>query len=96
MKKSHLKISGLCALVCILPLIITSVCVISTLLVTSRKSCEASVYRQMNIILEDRIQAIEQFVDNSELLLKQYGTAPEIKEALTALYNEDEDAEEKM
>ena len=96
MKKSHLKISGLCALVCILPLIITSVCVISTLLVTSRKSCEASVYRQMNIILEDRIQAIEQFVDNSELLLKQYGTAPELKEALTALYNEDEDAEEKM
>jgi len=96
MKKSHLKISGLCALVCILPLVITSICVIATLLVTSKKSCEASVYRQMNIILEDRIQAIEQFVDNSELLLKQYGTAPEIKEALTALYNEDEDAAEKI
>ena len=96
MKKSHLKISGLCALVCILPLVITSICVIATLLVTSRKSCEASVYRQMNIILEDRIQAIQKFVDNSELLLKQYGTAPEIKEALTAVYNEDEDAAEKM
>ncbi|MBP5565791.1 MAG: hypothetical protein J6X45_08755 [Lachnospiraceae bacterium] len=96
MKKSHLKISGLCALVCILPLVITSICVIATLFVTSRKSCEASVYRQMNIILEDRIQAIQKFVDNSELLLKQYGTAPEIKEALTAVYNEDEDAAEKM
>ena len=96
MKKSHLKISGLCALVCILPLVITSICVIATLLVTSRKSCEASVYRQMNIILEDRIQAIQKFVDNSELLLKQYGTAPEIKDALTAVYNEDEDAAEKM
>lgn len=96
MKKSHLKISGLCALVCILPLVITSICVIATLFVTSRKSCEASVYRQMNIILEDRIQAIQKFVDNSELLLKQYGTAPEIKEALTALYNEDEDVAEKM
>ena len=95
-KKSYLKISGLCALVCILPLVITSICVIATLLVSSRKSCEASVYRQMNIILEDRIQAIEQFVDNSELLLKQYGTAPEIKEALTAVYNEDEDAAAKM
>ena len=82
MKKGHLKLSGLCVLVCIIPLVIISASVITTLLISSRKSCENSVYRQMNIILDDRISAIESFIDNSELILKTYGSNVVLKEAL--------------
>ncbi len=81
-QKNHLKLSQLCALLCLLPLLISSVCTITTLLLNSRKSCEESVYRQMNIILDDRIEAIRHFVINAEVHLKMYGTAPCIKEVL--------------
>lgn len=81
-QKKFIKLSQLCALFCLLPLLISSVCTITTLLLNSRKSCEESVYRQMNIILDDRIEAICHFVDNEEMHLKQYGTAPVIKELL--------------
>lgn len=84
-KRFHLKISILCAIVCIVPLIVSSVSTITTLLISSRKSCEDSVYRQMNIILDDRIEAINHFIDNSETFLRQYGAAPVIKDMLMAL-----------
>ena len=86
MKKGfHLKISVLCAVVCIIPLFLTSTSTITTLLVNSRKSCEDSVYRQMNIILDDRMEAIKHYVDHSEAYMKQYGTAPVIRDMLMAL-----------
>ena len=84
-KKLHIKLSVLCAIVCIVPLLLSSVSTITTLLISSKKSCEDSVYRQMNIILDDRIEAINNFIDSSEVLMKMYGTAPVIKEMLTAL-----------
>lgn len=84
-KKLHLKLSVLCAIVCIIPLLVSSVSTIATLLISSKKYCEDSVYRQMNIILDDRIEAINHFIDNSEAFMKQYGTAPVLKEMLVAL-----------
>lgn len=81
----RLKISTLCAIVCIVPLLISSVSTITTLLISSRRSCEESVYRQMNIILDDRIEAINNFIDTSETYLRQYGTSPVIKDMLMAL-----------
>lgn len=94
MKKTrkHLKLSQLFALVCLVPLLLSSVCTITTLLLSSRKACEESVYRQMNIILDDRIEAITHFISNSEIHLKQYGTAPSIKAALIGSEDEEENA----
>ena len=83
--KFRLKLSVLCVIVCIVPLLVSSVSTITTLLISSRKACEDSVYRQMNIILDDRIEAINHFIDNSEITLRQYGTSPVIKDMLMAL-----------
>ena len=87
--KLHLKLSVLCAIVCIIPLLLSSISTITTLLISSKKSCEDSVYRQMNIILDDRIEAINNFIENSEVYMKQYGAAPVIKEMLVALNDGD-------
>ena len=80
-----LKIGWLCALACMVPLIISSVSTITTLLMRSKQSCEESVYRQMDLILDDRIAAIQNYIDGAETYLRQYGTAPVIREMLMAL-----------
>ncbi|MBQ9490174.1 MAG: hypothetical protein IJU80_09605 [Lachnospiraceae bacterium] len=80
-----LKIGWLCALACMVPLIISSVSTITTLLMRSKQSCEESVYRQMDLILDDRIAAIQNYIDGAETYLRQYGTAPMIREMLVAL-----------
>ena len=80
-----LKIGWLCALACMVPLIISSVSTITTLLMRSKQSCEESVYRQMDLILDDRIAAIQNYIDGAETYLRQYGTAPVIQEMLVAL-----------
>lgn len=46
----------------------------------------------MNIILDDRIEAIRNFIDNAETTLKQYGTAPCIQQALIGSEDEEENA----
>ena len=80
-----LKIGWLCAIVCMVPLVISSFSTITTLIMRSRQSCEESVYRQMDLILDDRIAAIQNYIDGAETYMKQYGTAPVIKEMLVAL-----------
>ena len=84
-KKTHLKIGWLCLIVCIVPLLISSISTITTLLLRSKESCEESVYRQMDLILDDRIAAIQNYIDGAETYMRQYGTAPVIKEMLVAL-----------
>ena len=84
-KKTHLKIGWLCLIVCIVPLLISSISTITTLLLRSKESCEESVYRQMDLILDDRITAIQNYIDGAETYMRQYGTAPVIKEMLLAL-----------
>lgn len=83
--RKHLKIGWLCMIVCIVPLVISSFSTITTLLLRSKESCEESVYRQMDLILDDRIAAIQNYIDSAEKYLRQYGTAPVIKEMLVAL-----------
>ncbi len=81
----HLKIGWTFMIVCIVPLLISSVSTITTLFLRSKESCEESVYRQMNLILDDRIAAIQSYVDSAEKNLREYGTAPVIREMLVAL-----------
>ena len=88
--KRHLKIGWLCAIACMIPLLISSLSTITTLLMTSKLSCEASVYRQMNLILDDRMSAIQNYVDGAETYLKLYAKTPEIKELLVALDRKDQ------
>ena len=83
--RKQIKIGWLCLIVCIVPLLISSISTITTLLWRSKESCEESVYRQMDLILDDRIAAIQSYIDGAEKTLRQYGTSPVIKEMLVAL-----------
>ena len=80
-----LKIGWMVAMVCMIPLIISSFSTVTTLLMRSKLSCEESVYRQMDLILDDRIAAIQNYINGAETYMRQYGTAPVIKEMLVAL-----------
>jgi len=72
-------------IVCIVPLMISSISTIATLLIRSKEACEESVYRQMDLILDDRIAAIQNYIKGAETYMRQYGTAPEIRDMLIAL-----------
>ncbi len=88
-KKRQIKIGWLLALVCMIPLLVSTISTIATLLYRSKESCEKSVYRQMDLILDDRIAAIQNYIDGAETLLREYGKAPVIREMLIALHQGD-------
>ena len=87
--RKHLKIGWMCLIVCIVPLLISSISTITTLMLRSKESCEKSVYRQMDLILDDRITAIQNYIDGAETYLRLYGTSPVIKDMLVALNKKD-------
>ena len=83
--RKHLTIGWMCLIVCLVPLMISSISTITTLLIRSKEACEDSVYRQMDLILDDRIAAIQNYISGAETYMRLYGTAPEIREMLIAL-----------
>ena len=83
-RKKRLKLSWMCAAVCIIPVVLVCVSTLTTLIVSSRKSCEQSVFQQMNIILDDRIGALKNYFTTAENDMKQFATAPALREALLA------------
>lgn len=88
-RKKGLKISSIIAFVSLFSMLLTSVLVLSTYIPISKSEARGSIYQQMDAILNGRASAIAEMVAQSETLMKQYGAAPCIKDALLNPENEE-------
>ena len=88
-RKKGLKISSIIAFVSLFSMLLTSVLVLSTYIPISKSEARSSIYQQMDAILNGRASAIAEMVAQSETLMKQYGAAPCIKDALLNPENEE-------
>lgn len=82
MKKISIKVSYLCVLVSVISVILLAAAVLGTFIPITSAACQENIYSQMEAILNGRAAMIESYIEDSELIMKEYGSAPCIKEAL--------------
>ncbi|MCM1567814.1 MAG: methyl-accepting chemotaxis protein [Roseburia sp.] len=82
MKRFSIKVSNLCVLVSVISIILLALAVFITFIPITTAACQDNIYSQMEAILNGRAAMIESYIRDSELVLKQYGSAPCIREAL--------------
>lgn len=81
-KKSTINVGMVCIVASIISIALTAIASMTMFVVNTRKVCEQNIYEQIEITMNGRASVIRDYIKESELLLRQYGTAPAIQNAL--------------